>query len=191
MSEVLLQSIVEKLDAIEISILKDNNSVKEDTIQTLLKEVKSFQLDMGKLLFHFEKSTGKTSELLKNITALNLRFDHPVATQIKHSHHLHKGIWIAVGLLIFCAFLLYGWINCHNEKKAFEANDIKYRYLKVNGNSSLLKATYSTDSLYNLGEAYFTKNVVEKETDLANQNELSRIANEKKKESSDRKASRK
>lgn len=46
-------------------------------------------------------------------------------------------------------------------KKHFESNDIKYRYLKVNGNSNLLKATYSTDSLYNLGEAYFTNKVVE------------------------------
>jgi len=37
--------------------------------------------------------------------------------------------------------------------------------------------------LYNLGEAYFTKKVVEKETDFANQYELYRIANEKKKDS--------
>ncbi len=37
MSEVLLQSIVEKLEAIEISLLKDNNSLKEDAMQALLK----------------------------------------------------------------------------------------------------------------------------------------------------------
>ncbi|MEJ7820919.1 MAG: hypothetical protein WKF85_01285 [Chitinophagaceae bacterium] len=182
MSEVLLQSIVEKLEAIEISLLKDNNPVKGDAIQALLKEVKSFQSQLAKFPLQFEKSTEKTSELLKTITSINFRLDNPVAGQIKNSHHFHKVIWIAFGLFIFCVLLLYGWVSCHNEKKAFEANDIKYRYLKVNGNSNLLIATYSTDSLYKLGKAYFTKKVVEKEKDFANQNELYRIANEKKKE---------
>lgn len=186
MSEVLLQTIVEKLEAIEISLLKDNNPLKEETIQALLKELKSFQSEMIKLPLQFQNTTEKTSELLKTITAINFRLDNPVAEQIKHTHHFHKGIWIAVSLFIFCCLFAYGWISCHKEKNAFEANDIKYRYLKVNGNSNLLKATYSTDSLYNLGEAYFTKKVVEKERDLANQNELSRIA-KKKKESRARK----
>lgn len=185
MSDVLLQSIVEKLEAIEISLLKDNNSLKEDAIQALLKEVKSFKSELVKWPLQFEKSTEKIDELLK--IALSIRLANPVAEQIKHSHHFHKGIWITIVLFIFCALLLYGWVSCHNEKKAFEANDIKYRYLKVNGNSNLLKATYSTDSLHNLGKAFFTKKVVEKERDFANQNELSRIANEKKKESKARK----
>ena len=44
MSEVLLQSIVEKLESIEISILKDNNSVKEETVQVLLKEIISLAI---------------------------------------------------------------------------------------------------------------------------------------------------
>ena len=155
MSEVLLQSIVEKLEAIEISLLKDNNAIKEEMIQALLKEVKSFQSLLAKFPLQFEKSTEKVDELLKIITALNFRLANPVREQIKHSHHFHKGIWITIVLFIFCALLLYGWVSCHNEKKAFEANDIKYRYLKVNGNSNLLKATYSIDSLYNLGKAYF------------------------------------
>lgn len=79
--------------------------------------------------------------------------------------------------------LSYGWVSCHNEKKAFEANDIKYRYLKVNGNSNLLKATYYTDSLYNLNKNFFAKKVVEKEVDFTGQYDVHRIAAEKKKES--------
>ena len=183
MSEVVLQTIVEKLIAIEIALLKETNPVKEETIQALLKEIKLFKSEMANLALGFEKSTEEIAKLLQDITALNFKLGYPVTEQIKHSHHLHKGIWIAVGLFIFCCLFLYGWISCHNEKKVFKANHIKYRYLKVNGNSNLLKTTYSTDSLYDLEEAYFTKKVVEKESDLANQNELSRITNEKKKES--------
>ncbi len=72
MSHVLLQCIVEKLEAIEISLLKDNNAIKEGAIQALLKEVKSLQSLSEKILLQFEKSAEKLDELLKNITALNL-----------------------------------------------------------------------------------------------------------------------
>lgn len=181
MSEVVLQTIVEKLIAIEIALLKDTNPVKEETIQVLLKEIKLFKSEMAKLPLEFEKSSEKPTKLLQGITTLNCKLDHPVTEQIKHSHHLHKGIWMAVGLFIFCCLFLYGWIDCYNEKKVFEANDIKYRYLKVNGNGSLLKAIYSTDSLFYLNKVFFIKKVVEKEWDLAKQYELFRIANEKKK----------
>ncbi len=145
---------------------------------------------MAELPLQFEKNSEKTAKLLQSIIALNFRLDNPLQQDVKHKHHFHKGLWIAVGLFIFCVLLLSGWISCHNEKKTFEANDIKYRYLKVNGKSTLLKATYSIDSLYNLRKAYFTKKVVEKERDFANQNELSRIANEKKKEFKARKVVR-
>ncbi|HUS01700.1 MAG TPA: hypothetical protein VMY77_08235 [Chitinophagaceae bacterium] len=180
MSEVVLQTIVEKLIAIEIALLKDTNPVKEETIQAILKEIKLFKSEMAKLPLEFEKSSEKCRELLQNISALNFRLDNPLEHQIKHKHYLNKGIWIAVGLFIICFFFLYGWISSCNSKNAFEANDIKYRYLKVNGNGSLLKAIYSTDSLFYSNKDFFIKKVVEKERDLTNQYELSRIANEKK-----------
>ena len=162
-SEVVLQTIVEKLEAIEISLLKDNNSAKEETIQSLLKEIKSVKSEMANLPLEFEKSTEKTSKLLQSITALNYKLNNPLTNEINRNHHFHKGIWIAMLLFIFCCLLPYGWIHCHDEKWALEVNDIKYRYLKVNGNNSLLKATYSTDSLYNLNKAAFVQLVVSKE----------------------------
>ncbi|MDQ6755310.1 MAG: hypothetical protein M3004_00085 [Bacteroidota bacterium] len=60
-------------------------------------------------------------------------------------------------------------INCNNEKKAFEANDIKYRFLKANGNTSLLKLLNYTDSLYTLNPEYLAKQVAVKEHSLVEQ----------------------
>jgi len=182
MSEVLLQSIVEKLEALQIALLKDNNPVKEETIQALLNEVKSFRSDLAKLPLQFEKGSEKSTELLQKLTALNSRLDKPLEHQIKHRHHLNKVVLIVIGLSFFCLLLSCGWIRCHNEKNTFEANDIKYRYLKVQGNKSLLKAIYSTDSLYNLNNEFFSEKVVEKEKEYAGQYELSRIADENKKD---------
>ena len=190
MSEIVLKTIVEKLEALQIALLKDNNPVKEETIQAFLKEVRSFRSDIGKLPSQFEKSTDKIPGLLHSINALNSRLDSPLEHQIKHKHYLNKWILIIVGLFIFCCVLGYCWFICYKEKNTFEGNDLKYRYLKVNGNTSLLKALFTTDSLYNLNSDYFGKKIVEKEKDFASQYELSRIADENKKDSRPRKESR-
>ena len=57
---------------------------------------------------------------------------------------------------------------------------MKYRYLKVKGNSGLLKLLYRTDSLYNLDKQLFNKVVAEKEDSLVQQ-ERFHLASEKEK----------
>lgn len=183
MSELLLKSIIEKLEAWEIGALRDNNAGKDEAIQAILKEVKSFQPELSKLPSEFKAISEKMREVLRSVGALNLKLENPIKEQIKHNHHLHKGIWISIGLLIISLLFLYGWINCSNTKNAFEANDIKYRYLKANANVGLLKLLYRTDSLYNLNKDLFARQVVEKEQRLAEQAELFRLADEKKKDS--------
>ena len=75
--------------------------------------------------------------------------------------------------------LAYGWINCHNEKKAFEANDLKYRYWKANGNKILLKASYDTDSLYELDKDGFKKEVLNREKNISEREKMFRLVDEK------------
>ena len=183
MSEILLQAIIEKLEALEIAVLKKNSANKDEVIQQdLLKEIKSFQSEFKQLPMQFETSFEKISTLLKSTAHLKFKSGKQTAEQIKHSHHLHKGIWIAIGLFILSLLFLYGWFNCINTKKSFEANDIKYRFLKVNGGTALLKLLFQTDSLYNLNKDSFTKQVFEKEKNLVEQAEEFRLADEKKKE---------
>lgn len=77
--------------------------------------------------------------------------------------------------------LAYGWMNCHSEKKVFEANDIQYRFWKANGNASLLKIIYHTDSIYNLDKDHFTNKVLRKEHQIAQKEKIHRLGGEKKK----------
>lgn len=181
MSEVLLQTIVEKLESIEIALLKGNPDEDLAMQKALLQEIRSLQAETAKLPLQMKLSAEKMSELLKGISALNYELEPPKSEHIKHSHHLHKGIWIAVGLFIISLSFLFAWINCISTKKTFEANDIKYRFLKVNGNSPLLKLLYQTDSLYNLNNDSFTIQVVAKEQNFAREEKLLRLAGEKKK----------
>lgn len=183
MNQVLLETIIEKLETLEISLLKENKAGNDETTQQdLLKEITSFQLEIKKLPVHLKVNNEKINELSKNITSLNFRLEKGVSENINHKHHLHKGVWIAIGLFIISLLFLYGWINCHSEKKTFEANDIKYRYLKVNGNAVLLKILHQTDSLYNLNNDLFTTRVNNREESFAHQAELIRLAGEKKRQ---------
>ena len=181
MNQVLLETIVEKLEGLEISLLKENKAGNDETVQKdLLKEIKLFQSEIAKFPPQFKVSNEKINELLKNINILNFKLGIGVNEHIYHKHHLHKGICIAVGLFITSLLLLYGWINSYNIKKNFEANNIKYRYLKVNGNTGLIKLLYRTDSLYNLNKQLFNKVVTEKEDSLVQQVQ-SHLAGEKEK----------
>ncbi len=183
MNQVLLETIVEKLETLEISLLKENNREKNLEIQeTLLKEINIFQSEITKLPSHFKLSNEKMNELSKNIDAVNFKLEKGVSGQINHKHHFHKCVWIAIGLFITSLLLLYSWINCYDTRKVYEANDIKYRYLKVNGNAVLLKLLYHTDSLYNLNNDLFTTRVNDREESFAHQAELLRLAGEKKKD---------
>ncbi len=181
MNQVLLETIVEKLEGLEISLLKEKKAGNEnETIQQdLLNEIKLFQSEITKLPTHLKQSNEKMNELSKNIDALNFKLEKGINEHIYHKHHLHKGIWISIGLFLTSLVLLYGWINCHDEKKIFETNDIKYRYLKVNGNVSLLRLLYQTDSLYNLNNDLFSKWVLDREESLGHQAERQRLVGEK------------
>ncbi|MDQ2720176.1 MAG: hypothetical protein M3Z26_10530 [Bacteroidota bacterium] len=88
--------------------------------------------------------------------------------------------WITVSIYLISVPLAYGWINCRNEKKVSEANDMKYRYWKVNGNKSLLKISYYTDSLYELDKDNFENDVFNREKKIAEQEKILRLTGKKK-----------
>ena len=103
-------------------------------------------------------------------------------SQVKHTRNFYKHVLVTVILFLISLLLAYGWINCHSEKKAFEANDIKYRYWKVDSNASLLKLTYYTDSLYDMDKDDFRNQVVHAEQKIAEQATQFQLAGEKEKE---------
>ena len=143
MNEILLQTIVEKLEALEIALLKESNAGKVVEVPNeLIIEINSLQSDLEKFTSTFKSTSETISDLLKEISGLRLNLVNPVQSRVKHIHHFHKQIWITISLFIISLLLAYGWVNSIHEKEAFEANDIKYRFWKTNGNASLLKITY-------------------------------------------------
>jgi hypothetical protein len=143
--------------------------------------VKSVQTELIKFKSEVRINTDYVTNLSNQINTLRLNFAHPEQNQVEHIHHFHKHIWISLSLFVILLLCAYGWMNCHIEKKQFEANDIKYRFWKANGNTGLLKVVYQTDSLYELDKNNFKDQVLEAEHQIEEQVKKYRLAGEKKK----------
>jgi hypothetical protein len=155
MNELLLQTMVEKLEDIELLIKHNNQNKTGVELKIISEELKN--LPYQKICVE------KIKELIKNGNISTNKLNERVQNTIEHRHHLHKGIWIAIALLVLNIFLLTGWVNSYNNIKQFRANDYKYRALKSLGNESLIKLLYNTDSLYKINPEYFEKSVIKKE----------------------------
>ncbi len=182
MSEILLQTIVEKLESLEIALLKEGDSDKNEIFQNqVLQGFKDFKSEVGQFTSQLNINNEKLQAFSKEISVFRLKMINLIKCEVKHSHHFYKHVLVTVSLFVISLLLEYGWINCHNEKKVFEANDIKYRYWKVDSNASLLKLTYFTDSLYEADKDDFTNQVVHAEQQIAEQWKQFRLAGEKEK----------
>jgi len=169
--------------AAEIGFLKEANASKDNTTQqALLKEIISLKSEFILYREQFRSGEEKMSEVIKSVSALKFTLGIPLQHNIKHSHHFHKGLLVALAFFVLAAMFLYGWIRCSNVKEQFEANDFKYRFLKLNGGGALLKITHDVDSLYNSNTIDFTSKVVQAEQQLAKQLEMLRLAGKKEKE---------
>ena len=178
MSEILLQAIVEKLESLEISFLKQGNTGKDEELKAIATSIQSELIKYNSAL---QANNENINGLSEDIRALKVNSCNPTQNHIKHVHHFHKQVWLSVSLLIISLLLAYGWVNCNNEKKSFEANDMKYRFWKANGNSHLLKIVYYTDSLYNKDKGNFIEQVVRSERQVSEQEKVHRLASEKEK----------
>ena len=139
------------------------------------KEIKNFPSQ-------FLLGTVKWGELSTNINRLNEHLQKPVSSRIEHKHELYKGFLISIGWFLLSLFLSWGWINTYQTKEQWEANDMKYRFLKIGGNEWLLKYCNFTDSLYQKDGVRFRNRVEQEERRLIERAELIRLAGEKERE---------
>lgn len=182
MSEVLLQTIVEKLEALSAAFLKlDKTGTDQAMLEVLSKDIKLFQSEIRTFRENFKLIDDKISELIKTVNKHAFQLEKPIKNCVEHRHHLHKGIFITALFLNICIFLAIAWNNALQTQKQYEANDIKYRSLKATGDKGLIKLLYHTDSLYDVNAEAIRKRTIQEEQHLAEQVEMLQLAGKKKK----------
>ena len=181
MSDLLLQTIIEKLESLELAWQVSGDSEKE-RLDQLNEELGILRNDLKNLPAQIIPATVKTGQLSASIDNLYRQLKVPVQNRIEHKHELHKGIVISVSLFVVVIVLICLLINLYQSHKIYIANDMKYRYFKIAGNKGVLKLCNVTDSLYQKDQSLFRNNVEQEEQRLIQQAEDLRVAGEKEKE---------
>ena len=183
MSDLFMQSIVEKLEGMEL-FLKAHFTDKSQPVDLspVLSAINAFKNELITKYLGQALDSKTQAEVNQNMRLLLQQLQLPRKDTVEHKHHLHKGVWVSVGLFITSFLLTWGWLASHQSFETVQANDMKYRYLKNSGNNSILKLCQYTDSLYQKDGAGFSAGVEQVEQKLIEQANLLRLAGEREKE---------
>lgn len=181
MNEILLQTIVEKLESLELA-WKVTGDTENENIAPLKKEIQFLQQEIKNLPVQILPSSAKLGELSAGIASLSRQLQVPLHNRIEHKHELHKGVLITFSFFLLSVILIWALINSYQNNKQYEANDLKYRYFKIAGNTGVIKLCSITDSLYQKDESSFRTRVEQEERRLIQQAEDLRLAGEKERE---------
>lgn len=163
MNEILIGSVIDKVDAQERKIDELKEKVEripdENKILNEIKaELERLRTDISKISFP-EKEIQQLSARLTTNTAV---LQHPIEQKIVHRHHVPKIISIAAVLFLLVCLLSAAWYMTTENLQTYKANDTKYRYLKLEANTSLSKWLGIIDSL-NLVDPKMRDAVITKE----------------------------
>jgi hypothetical protein len=184
MNDVLLNSVIEKVNAQETTIKEMQDVMQKvagqpDEIEILQKEV----VRLGTILKDVSFPTKEMSNLSEKMTGLYTQLKQPVQTKVENNHHHHfpKVIWFTITLVIGLGVVSAGWYTTASDTDQYKANDTKYRYLKLYGNKSLLQSLNITDSVYQV-DPKMRNSVIQKEEENQRIFELNQKASNMKKE---------
>lgn len=165
MDEILIDTLVDKVDVHdkkieELSKKIDRTPNQREVLETITATVEGMRTDIQKITLPEKELLEFSGRLIVGINLLQ-----PVEQKILHHHHVHKIIWISVGLFLVLCLTLTGWYNTHEKLQLYIANDTKYRYLKLEANLALLKWMMVVDSLY-LVDKKMRDNVIAREEQI-------------------------
>jgi len=156
MNEVLIGSLIDKVDAQERKIGVQENQMNElrekanttpnnaEAVSQFKTALEGLRTDIKKLSF-LEKDM---RQLASSLETIMLILKQPVKKEITHHHHATKTIWIAASLFLVVCLLSTGWYNTYNTLEMYKASDTKYRYVKLDAPPSLKKWLGEIDKLY-------------------------------------------
>jgi hypothetical protein len=149
MSDVLLTSMIEKMDANERKM--EELSAKVNTIADYTDTLNIIVNSANEIKTHLQKTSFPEQEMdilcgyLASAIAL---LKQPVNQKVIHEHHASTMLWTTILLFMMECVTVVGWYRAEDSLALYRANDTKYRYLKLNAGQGLYKTLASLDSLY-------------------------------------------
>ena len=129
MNDVLLNSVIEKVNAQETTIKEMQDVMQKvaghpDEIEVLQKEV----VRLGTILKDVSFPVNEINSLSERITGLNAQLKKPVETKVEnfHHHHFPKVIWFTIILIIGLAIICAGWYRTYVDLRESRAARLYY-----------------------------------------------------------------
>lgn len=156
MNEAIISSVIDKVDEQQRTIQEQQRAISElkekvkhspdntELLSLIKTGIEKVQTGIGKISFP-EK---EVQELSKRLFTTNELLTKPVKQEVVQRHHVPKLIWITAILFLILCLTVAGWYQTYKDLDQYEANDTKYRYMKIKANGYLSKVLGIADSLY-------------------------------------------
>lgn len=156
MNEILLGTVIDKVDAYEKKISgqeKQINELKEEVKHIgnhseILSMIKTGMEELRTAIKQQSFPEKELRQLHTDIITNTELLKQPVKKEIIYDYHSRKAIWIAAALFLILCLMSAGWIMTAGKLNVYKANDTKYRYLKLQDNTTLNTWLSLTDSLH-------------------------------------------
>ncbi|TWF39594.1 hypothetical protein FHW36_10531 [Chitinophaga polysaccharea] len=187
MNELLLQTIVDKLNKVDEGIRQINSTAPQTPdyteqlkgVGTSLEQIKT---DVAGIPERMKFPSAAVYALSQHLEVNNDLLKRPPIQEIKHHHHLHAGV--IVSACLFMLLVLGGvWLfNTRSMLQDYKAGDIKYRYVLLQAGKPLRPFLSKTDSLYHINPQAFRDSVIKWEDERERIAAMLREAREKEEE---------
>lgn len=179
MSEILLNAIIEKLEALEFlwNVDRSEQQAAPD-LSPVLAELQMLHKLLSQLSSMIEHGDRNIADLSVKID----KFSHaPASSQHTAVPGKLKYLIVIAGLSMLLLLFSWGWINTFTNATEAQASSWKYRYFKVSGPESTYRLMKRVDSSYQADKTSFKKEVIRLEERLLSFADSIRFAGEKKK----------
>ena len=170
-SEIMLDAVVEKVENQQQKIRDQEEKLalvekKVNAIPDHSQEIGEMKASFRDLLAVRKGQNALMVKLEVFFFTLKIATDllrHPVERKVQHHHHIPKIIWIAAGLFLALCLVCTAWYMTARDSGQYQANDIKYRKLKLDADSAFHQYLVRLDSIYLSDPDKMRKNVIEQE----------------------------
>ena len=187
MNELLLQTIVDKLNKVDEGIQQVNSGVPQvpdysEQLKRVCSTLEQIKADMAATPERLKFPTGAIYTLSQHLEVNNDLLERPPIQEIKHHHHVNAGMIVCAGLFLLLVLSGVWLFNTRSMLQDYRAGDIKYRYVLLQAGKPLRPFLSKTDSLYRINPQAFRDSVIKWEDERERIAAMLREAREKEEE---------
>ena len=143
--------------------VNERSLTQEKQMEELIKKHGEVQEELKKIGDRLDIPTDKIETLQQQLEHHSRLFEKPLDKTVHYRHYVGWPILVIASLFILtCGSVGFG-VSQWNRLDRYEANDIKWRYIKLSHDSAVMRAVDQTGEAYLDGVRQFTTDVEQEE----------------------------